>query len=947
MILYIGTPPLKLKAFLSQEIVEFLERNSHILSQKLLSYPPTAQDFDFSPEIGISPKNHLKHFRKASFKNPKLLTIHPHCRRISAFPDPIIQITPSQEELQERTLIKTLIQLLTKIRVVIAPLNNLFFLNNLFYSKTKQSPLTNSPDISEKYRYLILKALFQNEIKPNMNPLCNYLTWKQKKWLAKFQRNQVLKQREKLEFQEIVVCKICDAKVPELNLLSHSSLCKKLEDFKEKSNKNVNLLSNKYLQVLGDLRRTYSIKATIIKNRMHRLESKIRKIENPKFSDEEPDEEGGFNLKKERIKPLDYLSEDVIPLDTSIICINLHTVPLTNSNDNNNNSMDNNNINSHDNIINSHDNFNNSNDNVNNSNDNNFIGSLNDHSNLNSFNIASIHDSLSNPAMPKLSLFNNNESTNTDSLLNNPTNSNSNNQAFLQATNNQLISISLNNLETIHHSPNHIFNAFDLTHNEFKEDSCEDNYSSENLTPMNISTDFSHKITQLKLLNLKKNQPFLSKEELTLDEPNPTKYRRSCLETRKLPKEVNEGVLRMKVLLEEETNLLKVNKRVLKYLDILLSLLNIYITMSLEAPSSAYLKLQQYFQNNSRLLRSLKDWILQKDALKTYDGIWNSSQEVMSVLLLQNTNYIEILDAEKKLKSLAIPSRPLNIVKNNRSLSQQVKLDLLKANEIKNDNFLTSGSQKHTLYTGELYTPKYNSLTKTFNYKSKKDSLSSFNEKNPKDFININENERISILSKNNQMYSFEESPNSKKPNDQFTFEGSPTRLRRSTKRTITVIEAPVRQERMSFLRTPRTGGVVHRSKTYIHGLDMAAFGNPSYNIIENFINDNTISWGNKKKVMKAVLDNPLCVGGNYIECYNSDGALMNLKRKRGKKELRKGGGDSDSGSSEEGDFEIGYASDQMEKNHINAIKLKENKYFNYIFDYSYYYLSSVLKALK
>ena len=107
--------------------------------------------------------------------------------------------------------------------------------------------------------------------------------------------------------------------------------------------------------------------------------------------------------------------------------------------------------------------------------------------------------------------------------------------------------------------------------------------------------------------------------------------------------------------------------------------------------------------------------------------------------------------------------------------------------------------------------------------------------------------------------------------------------------------------------------------------LESKAFAVPSFNIIENFINDKTISFNNKKKAVKAVLDTPFCLTGNYIECYNSDGVLMVLRKKRKGKNKNL---DEKRNSDDESSEEIDYMSDQMERDHLHTVKLHENKYY-------------------
>ena len=732
-------------------------------------------------ELCLSPKQ-LKHFRKASFKNPRLLKSH--SRVVSELKDlekkPKISII-SPEEILEQALLKKILRKINEIRVVIAPLNSLFFMNNLRF--IKQNPLLESSEISEKLRLEFLKRWFEKNEKSDSFQV--YLTWKQKKWYAEYQRDQVLKQKKKLEFQEFAICKICDEKVPEMNLLNHSTVCKKNEDLKEISKKNINELSNKFLTILSDLRRKHNIKGAIIKNRIHKLNANLRKIDNIRLSDEEnDDEENVFPMKHSIKKPAEnsaYLSEELISMEGSIECIKLHSLAKDTSKE--------------------------------------------------------------EPPITKFY--------------------------------------------------------------EYKIDS--DEIIDETPTPLvGMCDSFAKELfNKMKFSNMKINDTFLSREEI-LSEATPKKKRNSCFELHATFKEINEGEARLKELLETEAERLKINKKVLKYMDILLSLVNIYVTMSSEAPSSAFVKLRQYFENNSKLMTSLKESIEKRDPIRIYEEIWQQSDEIIKLLLAQNESFLEILDVEKELKLFA---NPLKMgIRLTKSISRKFSINIQRAEEQFADDFLTckpkfqeSSSHFATFFKNNKEKSKENSA------KELRSSLKPIIFDDSSDIIKKDK-------------FSFDET------------DESPQKKPRTKKKTITIVESqPRTQERAYFHRNSVNKHALSRSKTHVFSLEKGCFGIPSYNIIENFVNDNSISFMNKKKALKAVLDGPICWGGNYIDSYNSDGVLTTLKKKReGRKKTwkdMKNCEESESGSSSvEGDDDVCYLSDQMEKHHIHAVKLNENK---------------------
>ena len=799
--LFTCSPILKLKAFLSQEIVDFFERHSIVIEQKLLkisgfpevnSAPLRKQKhMNSTKEIGLSPKHQhqLKHFRKASFKNSCLLKSN--SKNITEIK--VITPTPSSpEELQEKVFLSRILKIVTQIRVIVTPLNSQFFIMNLISSKVNTTSM--GSEVPEQLRYITFKQSFEHDSIEgfDQNPLKFYLMRKQKKWSAEYQRTQVQRQKKTLNLQEFVICKICDRKVPETNLLSHSNLCKKHEDLKEKSKQNVQLLSNKFLPLLTDSRRNHNIKGAIIKNRIQRLNSNLRKAQKNNLSEEEVEEEG-YDSPEKKNSHLNqhqfiYLSEEDflknnISMHSSVELIKLHPMMTVSNN-----------------------------------------------------------EFSSSKEVPRVEL------------------------------------------------------------SEFKEDSDEE--ASETPPENVISENF---IKNIKLLNVKMNESFISKEELSIESSTPKK-RNSCLELRdhRIFKEMCEHELRLRKTLDEENEKLKINKKVLKYFDILLALLNIYITMSLEAPSSAFLKLQQYFTNNMKLLKSLKEWIHKRDPIKNYEEVWKKSDDLIALLIDQNECYIEILDAEKEIKKLANPLRTLS-------------LDLHKSAEFTEDNRMKSNSRGSSHFSSF--------------FKSPIDSL----PREDDDIIEIGDlkqkkHSSIDRTSLPRNILSFKDiiiNPEQIEENEE-----NCKIITRSKKKTVTLVESPEhQQERMPFLRASVNKHSHTRSKTHVFNIERPRNCIPSYNIIENFVYDNTISFHNKKKALKAVLDNPISWEGNYIECYNSDGVILNLKRKRGgrKKTLRDmvntmNKEDSESGSSEGGDSEICYMSDQMEKNYIDAIKLKENK---------------------
>ena len=209
-----------------------------------ISSAPLKKRLATAKEIGFSPKNHLKHFRKASFKNPSM--IRNHSRVVSEQQkdkDKELEEKSSKqcenscfsEDINEKNLLLQVQRILIAVRVAISPLNSKFFMNNMLFAKyeAKISRIL-GPDVSEKLRYEALRWVYE-EHPADKASVQVYLSWKLKKWNAEFRREQVLKQKKKLDLQEFVICKICDQKVPEMNLLSHSGFCKKLEDLKEKT----------------------------------------------------------------------------------------------------------------------------------------------------------------------------------------------------------------------------------------------------------------------------------------------------------------------------------------------------------------------------------------------------------------------------------------------------------------------------------------------------------------------------------------------------------------------------------------------------------------------------------------------------------------------------------------------------------------------------------------
>jgi len=741
-------------------------------------------------ELCLSPKQ-LKHFRKASFKNPRLLKSH--SRVVSELKDlekksKINIISP--EEALEQVLLKKILKKVNEIRAVIAPLNSLFFLNNLRF--IKQNPVLLNNEVSERLRLEFLKRWFEKNEKSDSFQV--YLTWKQKKWYAEYQRDQVLKQKKKLEFQEFAICKICDEKVPEMNLLNHSTVCKKHEDLKENSKKNIHELSNKFLTILSDLRRKHNIKGAIIKNRIHKLNTNLRKVDNFRLSDEENDEneENLFPMKNSLKKPtnaLPYLSEEMISMASSMECIKLH----------------------------------------------------------------SLTQDTSNNEVPIMKFY------------------------------------------------------------DFKIESDENH--SETPTPLvGICDSFSKELFhKMKFSNMKIDQSSISKEEI-LSEATPKKMRNSCFELHRTFKEINEGECHLKEILETEAERLKINKKALKYMDILLALVNIYVTMSSEAPSSAFVKLRQYFENNSKLLISLKESIEKRDSIKIYEEIWLQSDAIIKLLLAQNDCFIEILDVEKELKLFA---NPLKIgLRLTKSISRKFSINIQRAEEQFADAFLTC---KPKLQENSSH---FATFFKNNKEKSKENSA-----------IELRSSLKPVILDDSSEFFvkkdkfSFDEADESPPKKDDIDI-----LPKRTKKKTITLVEfKPKTQERACFNRSSINKPSFSRSKTHVYSLEKACFGIPSYNIIENFVYDHSISFMNKKKALKALLDAPICWGGNYIESYNSDGVLTTLKRKReGRKKNLKDvnkAEDSESGSSGvEGDDDVCYLSDQMEKNHIHTVKLNENK---------------------
>ena len=797
-----------------------------------ISSAPLKKRLATAKEIGFSPKNHLKHFRKASFKNPSM--IRNHSRVVSEQQkdkdkdieesSKLCENSCFSEDNNEKNLLLQVQRILIAVRVAISPLNSKFFMNNMLFAKyeTKISRIL-GPDVSEKLRYEALRWVYQ-EHPADKASVHVYLSWKLKKWNAEFRREQVLKQKKKLDLQEFVICKICDQKVPEMNLLSHSGFCKKLEDLKEKTKQNVQNLSNKFQTGFADERRKENIKGTIIKNRIQRLNVKIRRIKqiNRMDFENENDEEIEQFAKKSNFEQISLSDEECVPnfsIDTPQDLIKLHLIPKEEA---------------------------------------------------------------------KIS--------------------------------------------------------------EFKEES---DGQSDTPASMTISIDFTSKLNRMRLMK-NKNEVFISKEDISVENTPAEKMRRSCFDLgEKFKKESPEGEMKIRAMLQEEGEKLKINKKIIKYIDQFLDLINVYITMSPEAPSSAFLKLQQYFLNNSMVLGSMRTWIRKKDPIKVYEDVWSKCDEALEILKAQNECYTQILEAEKELKLLALPPKPklrkepartfsINVQKHKNSEDAFLTCKPPRAIEHK-PHFSLGGTKHLTIRRTEKESKQliiennmkidFSSIFKTPQEENKEVKEVRFSYQKPIILEKRDSATGTSKFSKN--IFSFEEIE--KKENE--------VKVVRKLKKTITSIESPPKmQERMSFLRRVSNVGLngINRSKTHLFYNEPSnnRLTIPSYNIIENFVHDKTISFPSKKKAIKQFLDTPICLGGNYIESYNSDGVLMTLKKKRAerKKSLSKINNaenrddTEESATEEDGDLSFCYMSDQMEKNHINDCKMNENKLIFLIF---------------
>lgn len=832
-----GGPLLRLRAFLSQEINEFFERNSLIIEQKLMVLANEYNEIGSAPlkkrlatakEIGFSPKNHLKHFRKASFKNPTM--VRNHSRVVSEQQkdkdkdieesSKLCENSCFSEDNNEKSLLLQVQKILIAVRVAISPLNSKFFMNNMLFAKyeTKISRIL-GPEVSEKLRYEALRWVYETHPADKASVQV-YLSWKLKKWNAEFRREQVLKQKKKLDLQEFVICKICDQKVPEMNLLSHSGFCKKLEDLKEKTKQNVQNLSNKFQTGFADERRKENIKGTIIKNRIQRLNVKIRRIKQINRMDFENDEEIEPFPKKSNCEQLSLSDEECgqsLSMDTPQDLIKLRLV------------------------------------------------------------------------VPK-----------------------------------EEVKIS-----------------------EFKEES---DGQSDTPASMTVSIDFTSKLNRMRLMK-NKNEVFISKEDISIENTPAEKMRRSCFDLgEKFKMESSEGEVKIRAMLQEEGEKLKINKKIIKYIDQFLDLINVYITMSPEAPSSAFLKLQQYFQNNSMVLGSMRNWIRKKDPIEAYENVWMKCDEAFDILKAQNECYSQILEAEKELKLLALHPKP----KLRKEAARTFSISVQKHKNSEDPPFLTCkppraierkphfslGGTKHLTFlktekeSGQLISENnmkidFSSIFKTPQEENKEVKEVRFSYQKPV-ILEKRDSAATGTSKFSKNIFSFEDF-GEKQENEVKVF--------RKLKKTITSIESPPKtQERMSFLRRVSNVGLngLNRSKTHLfyNEPNNNRLTIPSYNIIENFVHDKTISFPSKKKAIKQFLDTPICLGGNYIESYNSDGVLMTLKKKRAerKKSLTKINNaenrddTEDSATEEDGDLSVCYMSDQMEKNHINDCKMNENK---------------------
>lgn len=545
------------------------------------------------------------------------------------------------------------------------PLNEKFIEKHLSKIVFLTKPFENLKNIIH-YRIIDLDESQSQICRTNLN---SYFNWKLKKWTAEYHRELIRKEKLRLETNETINCKICGVKIPETNFISHSMKCKILVENKDKIQKNIEFLSNNSLPWLNDALRTYMTKNVMSKNRLNKLRKNLNKLKNSNPSDEEDnnlkDSVSRIYESNDENNSQDFQnikSNNGIKIegmnDPNINFLRLEKIDFSEKSGNEapshikNSSFD---------LMNKPHKF---------MIDSDYTSESDEKKSDSNINVETIHKRI-------YVLRKKNMKDSSTPKEDNCKYSHFGNKSQKELSNNNEENIDID-LRTKRKSSSWVAKISELDfeknddNTKLNKEKDETNNNIDlitNSTYLKESTNkyvqedinsFTNIITNCEQNEKRKSNPELdthSKFQLNLFGKSFGNFVNNEPESSK-----EEVALKMEIIIKEEAKKAKFNRYCYNIIDIVFKLLNVYTTISVNAPSSSYLKLEKLYADSILKIKIEKEKLGNLMNTKMKEDFKRIDDEILNLLTYQNKLYIEIINLEKEISNLMIVSTKLALV---------------------------------------------------------------------------------------------------------------------------------------------------------------------------------------------------------------------------------------------------------------------------------------------